>query len=181
MNYETVESDNDNAQGEEKMTNDEKMIGTRMNETVYFGGDPLRYRKSDKYDAAIDYLTEHPEMIAEAWGNPEDYEGRGGELFGFVGPDWKNNDNKVRYEGQHGTCGCLQQIRACKVNDEYDSMEEALRADGAMVGSFWPRLWAKIANDRNLPHCESDITVEDLPIFADWQREIDELRKADGF
>jgi len=133
-------------------------------------------RMNDKYDDAIAFLTENPEHIREAWGDPETNEEEGGILFGFVGPDWKDNSISVRYEGEHGTCGCLQQIRKCRVVDEYDSMEEALDADGSMVGSYWPRLWEKIAGDRRLPHDEHDITVEDLPVFAEWQREIDVLR-----
>ena len=153
---------------ERKMNNDNMIGSVRTNE----------FRQRDKYDDAIDYLTENPDMIHDAWGNPEEHEGQGGELFGFVGPDWKDNDNKVRYEGHHGTCGCLQQIRAAKVVSDYDTMEEALRSDGQMVGSYWPRLWAKIAGDRRLPHEESDITVEDLPVFAEWQREIDILRES---
>ena len=168
MNYETVESEMATQKEGKKMNNEEKIGSIRTNE----------FRQRDKYDDAIDYLTEHPKQIEYAWGDPEEYEGRGGELFGFVGPDWKSNDNTVRYEGQHGTCGCLQQIRAAKVVNECDTMVEALRTEGQMVGSYWPRLWEKIAGDRRLPHEPSDITVEDLPVFAEWQREIDILRKS---
>ena len=49
----------------------------------------------DKYDEAIEYLTTYPDRIQEAWENPEEYEGRGGELFGFVAPDWSSNDVAV--------------------------------------------------------------------------------------
>jgi len=49
-----------------------------------------------------------------------------------------------------------------------------------MEMSHWPRLWQSIADDRSLPSDEDDITVEDLPVFAMWQREIDEKRKQDG-
>ena len=66
------------------------------------------------------------------------------------------------------------------MNGKHENMAEALDGD-QMTGSYWPRLWDKIANDRNLPHDEDDITVEDLPVFAMWQREIDALRLADGF
>jgi len=74
----------------------------------------------------------------------------------------------------------LQQIRAAKANGKYENMTQAI-ANDQMTGSYWPRLWEKIANDRNLPYDEDDITVEDLPVFANWQREIDALRIADGF
>ena len=177
MNYETVE--NDTRREEKRMDpnwNKEQM----MNDQTCWTGIAVEPREPDKYDLAIDYLTENPSQIRDAWGDPSEYEGRGGELFGFVGPDWKSNDNKVRYDGEIGTCGCLQQIRAALVTDEYQNMTEAI-ARGQMSGSYWPRLWEKIANDRNLPHDEDDITLEDLPVFAEWQREIDALRIADGF
>ena len=177
MNYETVE--NDTRREEKRMDpnwNKEQM----MNDQTCWTGIAVEPREPDKYDLAIDYLTENPSQIRDAWGDPSEYEGRGGELFGFVGPDWKSNDNKVRYDGEIGTCGCLQQIRAALVTDEYQNMTEAI-ARGQMSGSYWPRLWEKIANDRNLPHDEDDITLEDLSVFAEWQREIDALRIADGF
>ncbi len=151
-----------------------------MNEETCWTGKKVEPREPDKYDLAIEYLTRNPDDIGDAWGNPEDYAGRGGELFGFVGPDWTSNSNKVRYDGVHGTCGCLQQIRAAKVNGKHENMAQALNGSD-MTGSYWPRLWDKIANDRNLPHDENEITVEDLPVFAEWQREIDALRIADGF
>ena len=166
MNYETVE--NDTRREEKRMDpnwNKEQM----MNDQTCWTGIAVEPREPDKYDLAIDYLTENPSQIRDAWGDPSEYEGRGGELFGFVGPDWKSNDNKVRYDGEIGTCGCLQQIRAALVTDEYQNMTEAI-ARGQMSGSYWPRLWEKIANDRNLPHDEDDITLEDLPVFAEWQR-----------
>ena len=49
-----------------------------------------------------------------------------------------------------------------------------------MKMSHWARLWQSIADDRTLPADSDDITVADLPVFAAWQREIDEKRKQDG-
>jgi len=128
----------------------------------------------DKYDHAIDYLTEHPENIEAAWGNPSEWEGKGGELFGFVGPDWKSSTNPgLHGRIKTGTCGCLQQIRAAfKAGGDGTS--------GHMEMSHWPRLWQTIADDRSLPSKSEDIGVGDLPVFAMWQREIDEKRKQDG-
>ena len=128
----------------------------------------------DKYDHAIDYLTEHPENIESAWGDPSGWEGKGGELFGFVGPDWKSSTNPGLHERiETGTCGCLQQIRqSFKHGGDGTS--------GSMTMSHWPRLWQKIADDRSLPSESEAIGVEDLPVFADWQRELDILRKMDG-
>ena len=128
----------------------------------------------DKYDHGIDYLTENPEHIRSAWGDPGGWIGKGGELFGFVGPDWKCNSNPGMHERiETGTCGCLQQIRAAfKGGDDGTS--------GSMKMSHWPRLWQKIADDRSLPADADDITVDDLVVFAQWQREIDEKRLQDG-
>jgi len=127
----------------------------------------------DKYDLAIDYLTAHPEDIHDAWQSPGTWKGKGGELFGFVGPDWKSSSNAASSDQGPGTCGCLQQIRKAK-KDGYDG------TSGSMKMSYWERLWDKIADDRTLPSDADEITVADLPVFAAWQREIDEKRKQDG-
>ena len=129
----------------------------------------------DKYDLAIDYLTENPEDIYDAWSSPGAYKGKGGELFGFVAPVWTDSSASAKYEGvRTGTCGCLQQIRQAKV-EGYDG------SSGSAKMAYWERLWDSIANDRSIPTEGSEITVDDLPVFAVWQREIDEKRKQDGF
>lgn len=148
-------------------------------------------RTKDKYDEAIEYLTENPEYIEDAWSNPEAFEGRGGELFGFVGPDWTDNESHVRYGRDmsvSGTCGCLQQIRAGYegVKDDLPrgviGMWTAIDSgmDSCMTLSHWPRMWEAIASDKRLPTESADIHVEDLPVFAEWQRVIDDLRREDG-
>jgi len=153
-------------------------------------------RMNDKYDKGIKYLTAHPEDIEDAWGNPGEWEGRGGELFGFVGPEWTKNDQYVRYGRDAGplgmsvmgTCGCLQQIReaykGCKDDlergfDMFSAVDDA-HMDTDMTLSHWPDMWAAIASDRRLPTESDKIMVEDLPVFAEWQRAIDEQRRADG-
>lgn len=136
-------------------------------------------RMPDKYDRAIEYLERNPHNIHDAWGNPETYEGRGGELFGFVGPDWKSNANSYDVRGEvSGTCGCLQQIRQAYASEEVDYMSDLTDTDMAL--SFWPRQWARIAMDRRLPADDNEIGLEHLPVFAEWQRKIDDLRRADG-
>lgn len=130
---------------------------------------------NDKYDDAIAFLTENPDEIAEAWGNPGGMEGRGGELFGYVGPDWQSSNNRM-YDTrgvEAGTCGCLQQIRKAK-SDGMDGKS------GHMEMSHWPRLWREIASDRRIPIESVDITVDDLRVFAEWQRRIDILREQDA-
>jgi len=129
----------------------------------------------DKYDEAIDYLTEYPEEIGDAWNSPKVHEHEGGILFGFVALDWGDNKEKVRVDGVGvGTCGCLQQIRKAR-KDGYDGKS------GSMAMSHWPRLWKEIARDRRLPIESGDITVKDLPVFAEWQRKLDILREQAGY
>lgn len=139
----------------------------------------VEVRMPDKYDDAMEYLFRHPEKIIDAWGDPEGYRGRGGELFGFVGPVWHSNDNKYDIRGEvKGSCGCLQQIRRAYKSEEVEYMSEL--EDTSMSLSFWPRQWARIAMDRRIPAEEDDIKAEHLPVFAEWQRKIDDLRRADG-
>jgi len=128
----------------------------------------------DIYDQGISYLRENPDDIESAWGDPGGWEGKGGELFGFVAPDWKDGNASAKYDGMRaGTCGCLQQIRQAKA-EGFDGTE------GSCKMAYWERLWDSIANDRRLPTESSDITVEDLPVFAEWQRELDQKRLQDG-
>lgn len=129
---------------------------------------------NDKYDLAIAYLTEYPEEIYDAWGDPQGYEGRGGELFGYVGPDWTSATVAYDTRGvEAGTCGCLQQIREAKI-EGHDGKS------GRNKMAHWPRLWRQIAGDRSLPSDANEITVDDLSVFAEWQRKIDILRRQDA-
>jgi len=133
---------------------------------------------NDKYDDAIEYLTERykwdEECIYDAWGDPGGYAGRGGELFGFVGPDWTDPSAIYDTRGvQVGSCGCLQQIRE-------NGVEGGDGKSGSQEMSYWPRLWNEIARDRSIPSDYTEITVDDLPAFAEWQRAIDIHREADA-
>ena len=129
----------------------------------------------DIYDIGISYLTENPEDIYEAWGSPGEWAGKGGELFGFVAPDWTDSSAAAAdCSTRVGTCGCLQQIREAK-----EQGFDGTAGDAKMA--YWNRLWDSIASDRRIPLSGADIVVGDLPVFAEWQREIDEKRKQDGF
>jgi hypothetical protein len=104
----------------------------------------------DKYDEAIEYLTEHPTEIWPAWQDPRIHQA--GILFLHCGDSSKKYDH-----GDH--CGCLTQIRS---DHTYfvaatDDLTEAIRKD-----------------DR-IPRSPSEITVEHLATFAEWQRKIDAL------
>lgn len=112
---------------------------------------------SDKYDAAITFLTTNPatgeprpigpltdnlsfeRQISHAWANPPFHPG--GCLFQFVGPNGS---------------GCLTQVRAG-------------RLDAAT-----PDLTARIRADERIPTSYRQLTPDMLPIFAEWMREIDE-------
>jgi hypothetical protein len=108
----------------------------------------------DKYDDAIDYLTENPDEIYHVWGLGSQDRGRinpapGSVLFNIVGRD--------------GCGGCLTQIRA--------------RADHT------PRqtpLIEAIRSDHRIPYHSSEIQVRHLRHFAEWQRKIDALDAADS-
>jgi len=109
----------------------------------------------DKYDDAIEYLTTNPDKIFETWAEPQ--RRKGGCLFSAVTPSgriWEERD-----DGQ--TCGCLTQIRG---RDE--NTNERLVA-------WTTELTTAIRADDRLPNSECGITVENLPVFAEWQRKID--------
>lgn len=97
----------------------------------------------DKYDEAIEYLTEHPEEIYETWNSAiSNSELPGACLFRAC-----SNDSKKCY-------GCLIQVRY----REYPAQT--------------PELTAAILADKRIPPA-NEITVEDLPVFAEWQRRLD--------
>ena len=89
----------------------------------------------DKYDEAIDYLTEHPEQIHRAWTSPKTH--TAGCLFAFVS-DTPNG-------------GCLTMVHSAP----------------HFAGGEWHD---EIVADDRIPN--GHIQVEDLPVFAEWQRKI---------
>lgn len=107
----------------------------------------------DKYDKAIDYLTENPDEIIRAWCDGGDFvDAPGACLFVMCSPA---NETHVPW-GDGNWCGCLTQIR------EY-----------ATVAAWTPELTDEICADEGIPKTEDDITVEHLPRFAYWQRRLD--------
>ena len=102
----------------------------------------------DKYDKAIEFLTAHPKKICIAWNDPPQYEG--GCLFQFATPTG-------RCDTTH-SAGCLTQIHLDPV---------------VMAGNLNHRLVAEIVADTRIPNRVEDITVESLPAFAEWQRNLD--------
>jgi hypothetical protein len=110
----------------------------------------------DKYDEAIAYLTEHPEEIHDVWNNANFPCGRPGECL-FV-PVTNTDDGLF-------TCGCLTQVKQGIKEAETPALTAAIRVD--------KRIPTVIVDDVKQTITRFDITVESLPIFAEWQRRID--------
>lgn len=102
----------------------------------------------DKYDIAIEYLTEYPEEILDTWNSPFNYPH--GCLFQMVTP----SGNYQTPEWNSDQCGCLTQVK-------YKSYP-----------AWTPELTNEICNDERIPSSRN-ITVADLPVFAEWQRRLD--------
>lgn len=97
----------------------------------------------DKYDVAMDYLRANPDRVYDSW------------TAGFNCP-LITEDGSCLFGATGGAgCGCLTQVS----NGDH-------RADN-------PELTAAIRSDTRIPHYGADITVDDLPVFAEWQRRID--------
>lgn len=100
----------------------------------------------DKYDKAIDYFTENPDQICEFWNTPHLYPQ--GCLFVYASETGRSINN----------IGCLTTIR---------------RNNGFGTEACTPELTEAIRADERIPKDARDIKVEDLPVFAEWQRRID--------
>jgi hypothetical protein len=104
-------------------------------------------KTKDKYDEAIEWLTEHPEHVMQAWYQREGAtQHRAHCLF--------QRTNRLP---QHPVCGCLTQIR------RNPNLHRAPNND----------LTEDIYNDTRIPSSVLDITIAHLPVFAEWQRRLD--------
>lgn len=106
----------------------------------------------DAYDKAIEFLNQHPDKIADAWFQ----DGPGKSLFGWC--------TKSRDMVQN--CGCLTMVRNGNSNS-YRRVEPGLPMSDALN--------VEISNDERLPDFADDIKLEHLPVFAEWQRRMDDL------
>ncbi len=110
----------------------------------------------DAYQLAVEFLHEHPEEIQMAWaagsGNPEESH-LCGILFKFATPRGLSTDQ--RYEHGGLICGCLTMIRGDDMIAWTDELTVAIR------------------NDERIPEYSDEITVDHLPVFAQWQRRLD--------
>lgn len=112
----------------------------------------------DVYDLAVARLTRSPELIYAAWNQPS--KNIGGILF--------RNAGAPLLDGFHvssssvGVCGCLTQIK--NDPDTYKVIVNNYRRNDVLL---------EIARDARIPQRGKHITVEDLPVFAEWQRRFD--------
>jgi len=104
------------------------------------------------YDEQIAYLNEHPNQILYHWERPSLW----GPLFKKISIE------PIGYTEQN--CGCLTQIR-----NESDRL-------AYIQGIADLELTNEIRNDKRIPLEVKDITVDDLPIFKEWQERIDALQ-----
>ena len=115
----------------------------------------------DKYDKAVMYLLkaagesslEFSHAVYLAWSHYISHEA--GCLFGFCAPNPACADCYTDHGV--GPCGCLTQVR------RYGDRPAAT-----------PKLTAEIKADERIPLDWSLITPNDLPVFAEWQRRLDE-------
>ena len=99
----------------------------------------------DKYDEAVDLLRQNPDKITAAWCSPRS--NPGGCLFELA----KRSDGELRE-----TDGCLTMIRS------YDSCVYENEA-----------LTKEIRDDTRIPNAKENLTPDNLPVFAEWQRLLD--------
>lgn len=101
----------------------------------------------DKYDKAIALLTKRVgagEVDAIHKAWIAPFENRAGCLFAFTGRDPRDR-----------TCGCLTQVSK------------------GMADAATPELTRAIFTDGRIPMYPDEITLADLPVFAEWQRRLD--------
>lgn len=98
----------------------------------------------DRYDAAIEYFTEHPEEIRRAWTRAGTHPH--GKIFAFCtssrGADFMN-------------MGCPLMVRGGYYDAETTELTKEIRAD-----------------DR-IPKSVQHLGLETLPVLAEWQRKLD--------
>lgn len=102
----------------------------------------------DKYDLAIQALTLEPSAIYESWNKANDPESlTGNALLGHV------LFTPVDRTGHK--CACLTEVKEHYLDFGPDKYR------------------TEIKNDPRIPSCGMAITVDHLPVFAEWQRRLD--------
>ena len=108
----------------------------------------------DIYVKAIQYLTENSHEMIDIWDDPKSH--FSGVLFRSVTPSGLHE-----YTAEGLLCGDLCEIRSFESHAWTNELEEEINKDPRI-----PKLWA---NNDYIPK----LTINHLPIFAEWQRKID--------
>ena len=112
----------------------------------------------DIYDKAVEYFTEHPNEINDAWNWPTTFKNTEGEqiglLFKHLGGSHKDSEDTE--------CGCLTQVK-------FD-MGCYPMIDGVKDVEFYDLIKA----DDSIPTSGTQIEVSHLETFAKYQRMWDE-------
>ena len=124
----------------------------------------------DRYDEAIEYLTDNPEQIMDCWDRA--WLSEHGDLFKYVSPGgrWECRINE-RLDSP--SCGCLTQIRDSFLNHRKGALLKIASDKSGMA--IDEELTKEIQLDQRIPSNPEDITVESLPVFAEWQRKLDKI------
>lgn len=107
----------------------------------------------DAYDKAIEYLSNNQSEILDIWDDPKSH--FAGVLFQAATPDGAGQSNSVDYFGD------ICEIKSGLASAWTEELTEEIVDDHRIPEIF--------ASHNNLPR----ITVEHLPLFAEWQRKID--------
>lgn len=110
----------------------------------------------DSYDKAIEYLKNNPSQIVDIWDDPKSH--FSGVLFQSVTPDGVSQTNPY---GEF--CGDICEIHSNLASAWTDELTEEILEDFRIPEIF--------ASHDYKPR----ITVELLPLFAEWQRKIDKV------
>lgn len=111
----------------------------------------------DKYDEAIEYLTKNPDEINDAWNYASTH--KAGCLFMACSPHISNGEIITLFPRREDRelCGCLTMVRK----------------EGGSYHAWTDDLTASIRADDRIPQNSEEITLESLPVFAEWQRRLD--------
>lgn len=130
--------------------------------------------KPDKYDRAISYYEKNSNLISHGWQFP--FEESHGCLFrpatrikgraNFENCKYSNALWPYREDGK--VVGCLTLIR----NPE-KTIESLNSGKQSRLVACTDELTKAIRRDKRIPKEGNDISVNDLPVFAEWQRKID--------
>jgi hypothetical protein len=108
----------------------------------------------DSYDKAIEYLKNNPSQIIDVWDDPKSH--FSGVLFQSVTPDGMGQTNSY---GEF--CGDICEVHSNLASAWTDELAEELLEDFRIPEIF--------ASHDYKPR----ISIELLPLFAEWQRKID--------